>query len=137
MDRQDHLRLRPPWLHLARLVWLVIILASVGMFIIALLQSVFSLISNQQSEISVVLSTLAIAALANPLRGRIQNFIDRRFYRQKYDAEKALAEFTAAARSETDLERLTARMVEVVQDTLQPHSASVWMQATHKKEVGR
>ena len=104
---------------------------------ITLLQSIFSLISNQQSEISVVLSTLAIAALANPLRGRIQNFIDRRFYRQKYDAEKALAEFTAAARSETDLERLTARMVEVVQDTLQPHSASVWMKATHKKEVGR
>jgi len=75
----------------------------------------------------IVLTTLAIAALFNPLRNRIQDFIDRRFYRQKYDVELALAKFAEAARSETDLETLTGSMSEVVQTTLQPETISVWL----------
>ncbi len=68
---------------------------------------------------------------------RIQDFVDRRFYRQKYDAERALAEFTVSARRETDLGRRATRMVETVQDTLQPQNASVWMKAPRKGESGK
>jgi hypothetical protein len=91
---------------------------------VALLQAV---IGGQSSPVVVVLTTLTIAALFNPLRRRIQEFIDRRFYRQKYDAEKALAEFAAAARSETDLAQLSTRLTDTVQETLQPEYAGLWL----------
>jgi hypothetical protein len=94
---------------------------------VSLLQALFSAVSGQQSPAAVVLSTLAIAALFNPLRRRVQDFIDRRFYRQKYNAEKALAEFAAAARSETDLEQLSARLITTVQETLQPEKVKLWI----------
>jgi hypothetical protein len=94
---------------------------------VTLLQSIFSAVSGQQSPAALVLSTLGIAALFNPLRGRVQDFIDRRFYRQKYDAEKALAEFAAAARQETDLEHLTHQLTKTVQETVQPTETSVWV----------
>jgi hypothetical protein len=99
---------------------------------ITLLQSLFSSISKEQSAISIVLSTLTIAALFNPLRKRIQDFIDRRFYRQKYDAEQALAEFAEAARSETDLEQLCAHLTGTVQTTLQPGQVSLWLKEGHQ-----
>jgi len=94
---------------------------------VTLLQNIFSGLSGQASPAALVISTLAIAALFTPLRVRIQAFIDRRFYRQKYDAEQALAQFAAAARSETDLPRLADALLEVTQGTVQPETSSLWL----------
>jgi hypothetical protein len=94
---------------------------------VALLQGVLAAVGGNQSAVVIVVTTLAIAALINPLRRRVQDFIDRRFYRRKYDAEKALAEFAAAARSETDLAQLATDLNATVQKTLQPELVSVWL----------
>jgi hypothetical protein len=85
-------------------------------------------VSGPPSAVVIVLTTLLIAALFNPLRRRIQDFIDKRFYRQKYDAEKALAEFAEVARSETHLEALTTQVVNIVRRTMQPEQVSIWLQ---------
>ena len=95
---------------------------------VVLLQSLFSAVSGQESPAALVLSTLGLAVLFNPLRRRVQDFIDRRFYRRKYDAEKALAEFAAAARQETDLAQLSTHLTNTLQETLQPEQVSLWMQ---------
>jgi hypothetical protein len=84
-------------------------------------------VSDPPSAVVIVITTLLIAALFNPLRRRVQDFIDRRFYRRKYDAEKALAEFAAAASRETDLGQLSNRLTTTVQDTLQPQHISLWL----------
>lgn len=98
---------------------------------VVLLQSLFRLIAGQaESPLVTVLSTLAIAVLFGLVRRGVQNFIDRRFYRQKYDAAKTLADFAATARDETNLDRLTARLVEVVNETMQPESVSLWLKPT-------
>ena len=81
--------------------------------------------------IVIVTTTLSIAALFNPLRRWIQDFIDRRFYRRKYDAEKALAAFAKAARSETDLEQLSAQLTDTLQEALQPEHISLWLNSNH------
>ena len=82
------------------------------------------------SDIAVVLSTLLIAALFLPLRRRVQDAIDRRFFRKKYDAEKVLNQFAATARDETDLDALTAELVRVIQETMEPEQVSVWLRPT-------
>jgi hypothetical protein len=99
---------------------LTVFLALVYFSGVILLQSAFEALSGQQSPLAIVISTLLIAALFNPLRRRIQSAIDRRFYRNKYKAELALAEFAASARSETDLESLTTQEQAIVNKTPPP-----------------
>ena len=89
---------------------LTFLLALVFFGSVILLQRVFEAVTGQQSQLAIVLSTLAIAAFFNPLRNRIQAGIDRRFYRQKYDARQVLAQFALVARDETEMNRLTAEL---------------------------
>lgn len=107
---------------------LTVALALVYFFSVLLLQQLLTLLTGQrQNEIVTVLSTLAIAALFVPLRNRIQDVIDRRFYRRKYDAQQVLQDFAKTVRDETDLEQLTMRLIQVVDETMQPKSVSVWL----------
>ncbi|MGE5224028.1 MAG: hypothetical protein ACM3PY_16430 [Omnitrophica WOR_2 bacterium] len=80
-----------------------------------------------QSQLALVLSTLAVVAMATPLRARVQNIIDRRFYRQKYDAEKTLESFSESLREDVDLESLSYRILRVVQETMQPEHTILWL----------
>jgi hypothetical protein len=91
------------------------------------LQSLFTDLTGQQSPISIVVSTLAIAAVFSPLRAWIQTTIDVRFYRRKYDAEKSLAHFSYKARQQVNLDELSHELLHVIQETMQPQQMSLWL----------
>jgi ADP-ribosylglycohydrolase len=108
---------------------LTVMLALIYFGGVATTQAIFRALTGQeqQPQLAVVVSTLAIAALFMPLRRRIQSFIDRLFYRRKYDARKTLEAFSAKLRNETDLEALSEDLVGVVRETMQPAHVSLWL----------
>ena len=93
---------------------------------IVLLQSVFHVLTGEVSQVAIVISTLGIAALFNPLRHRTQDIVDRRFYRSKYDADRALSAFSQTARDEVELVQLVGALIAVVDETVQPQKAALW-----------
>jgi hypothetical protein len=109
------------------LVYFIGVMASEGIF-----RSLTG--QEEQPQLAVVLSTLVIAALFNPLRRRTQGFIDRRFYRRKYDAGKTLEAFSSKLRDETDLQNLNEELVGVVKETMQPAQAGLWLREPRARE---
>jgi hypothetical protein len=111
------------------LVYGVLSAMLVGMYLasIVVLQGLLRALTGHESQLAIVASTLLVAALFNPLRRRIQGFIDRRFYRRKYDARKTLEAFSAKLRNDTDLATLSDDLVGVVRETMQPAHVSLWL----------
>jgi len=113
---------------------LTVLLALVYFGSVILLQQLFGALTGiEQSPLAVVVSTLAIFVLFAPLRRRVQDAIDRRFFRKKYNAQQVLAQFAVTARDETDLDALLAELVRVVDETLQPEHVSVWLKETPRQ----
>ena len=115
---------------------LTALLVAVYVGSIVLFQGLLRALTGQGSQLAIVASTLAVAALFTPLRRRIQSFIDRRFYRRKYDARRTLEAFSAKLRNQTDLDALGDDLVDVVRETMQPTHVSLWLrpEATPKGE---
>ncbi len=106
---------------------LTALLALLYFGLIVALQALFQGVFHQNNAVAIVISTLVIAALFQPLRRRIQGIIDRRFYRRKYDAARTVAAFSAVLRSEVDLSQLSEQLIAVVQETMQPRFVSLWL----------
>ena len=116
---------------------LTAILVSVYVGSIVVSQGLLRVLTGEGSQLAIVASTLAVAALFAPLRHRIQSFIDRRFYRRKYDARKTLEAFSASLRDETDLEALSDELVGVVRETMQPTHVSLWLRPATTPKGGQ
>jgi hypothetical protein len=114
---------------------LTLTLALVYAALIIGLQSLLGAIIRQNNDVAIVVSTLAIAALFQPLRHRIQVVIDRRFYRRKYDAAKILAAFSTTLRNEVDLATLSEHLVTVVEETMQPAHVSLWLRSPEQQRM--
>lgn len=113
---------------------LTVSLALVYVGSVVLLQAFFRALTGQGSTLAVVASTLAMAALFRPLRRRIQDAIDHRFYRRKYDAARVLADFSTRLRDEVDLDALNGDLVRVVEETMRPEHVSLWLRPPeHRK----
>jgi hypothetical protein len=106
---------------------LTVMLLAVYVGGVLVLESAFRTLTGSGSQLSVVASTLLIAAIFNPMRRRVQNFIDHLFYRRKYDAARTLEEFSARLREETDMDALSFELLSVVRDTVQPEHLSLWL----------
>jgi len=106
---------------------LTALLALLYVGLIFALQSLFQGMFHLNNDVTIVISTLVIAALFQPLRHRIQQVIDRRFYRRKYDAARMLAQFSATLRNEVDLTTLSEQLGAVVEETMQPTHVSLWL----------
>ena len=106
---------------------LTVTLALVYLAVVVSMQYAFRVVTGEGSQLVIVASTLGIAALFNPLRRRIQGFVDRLFYRRRYDAAKTLGNFSARLRDETDLDALADDLVTVVRQTMQPERVSLWL----------
>jgi hypothetical protein len=113
---------------------LTVLLSAVFVGLIIGLSALLRGIISHDSGVAIVLSTVAIYFLFQPLRRRIQQVIDRRFYRRKYDAAKVVAAFSATLRQEVDLEQLREQLVAVVQETMQPTSVSLWLCHSHQEK---
>ena len=111
---------------------LTAILALVYFGGVVVAQGLLRTVTGGNSDAAIVISTLVIAALFTPLRRRVQNVIDRRFYRRKYNAERTLAAFNATMRDEVDLDKLQAALVNVVQETMQPKVVMLWVREQQK-----
>ncbi|MBA3390557.1 MAG: hypothetical protein H0U02_14585 [Rubrobacter sp.] len=112
---------------------LTVMLVGIYLGAVISLQYAFRALTGQETQLAIVVSTLAIAALFNPLRRFVQAFVDRRFYRRKYDARKTLEEFGARLRNETDLESLSDDLVAVVRETVQPSHTSLWLREPERR----
>jgi hypothetical protein len=106
---------------------LTVALALVYLVSVAILQSVFVALTGQGSQLAIVISTLVMAALFRPLHSRVQRFIDRRFYRLRYDAIKTLDDFAQIARDEVDINKLGGALLAAVEETMEPEHVSLWL----------
>jgi hypothetical protein len=111
------------------LVWAALTLTLGALYIggVILLQALFRSVTGQASDLAVALVTLAVAALFNPYRRQLQEFIDRRFYRRKYDSVRVLASLSGTLRNDVDLAQVTAHVTGAVHQTMQPTHISIWL----------
>lgn len=112
-------------------------LAALYLLGVASLQGIFRVLTGQGDNLAIVATTLGIAAVFNPLRNRIQDVIDRRFYRSRYDAARALASFSGTVQDEVELEDVSKVLLRLVQETIQPTHSSLWLRSIGEQSQGK